>query len=203
MSFINSEDEALKNLLKGIKVADEKNADREVGVWFAMPDAELRKQSFPFMTIELIDTQVAGYRQHAGLLYDSDFQGTVAPVAGVTHAYEIPVPWDLVYQITTYARHPRHDRAIIAHLLNKVFPAQRGYLPVENDLGTETGYRHLFLDEYTKRDTVEDGRRLYRNVFTVTVTSEGSSVASLPAPDVEEVLINPTTTHIPDDLQPV
>ena len=203
MSFINSEDEALKNLLKGIRVADEKNSNREVGVWFSMPDAELRKQSFPFMTIELIDTQVAGYRQHAGLIYDNDFQGTIAPEAGVTYAYELPVPWDLTYQITTYARHPRHDRAIIAHLLNKVFPAQRGYLPVENDLGTETAYRHLFLDEYTKRDTVEDGRRLYRNVFTVTVTSEGSPSVSPPAPDVEEVLINPTTTHIPDDLQPV
>ncbi len=203
MSFINSEDEALKNLLKGIKVADEKNSNREVGVWFSMPDAELRKQSFPFMTIELIDTQVAGYRQHAGLIYDSDFQGTITPEPGTTYAYEIPVPWDLTYQITTYARHPRHDRAIIAHLLNKVFPAQRGYLPVENDLGTETAYRHLFLDEYTKRDTVEDGRRLYRNVFTVTVTSEGSPSVSPPAPDVEEVLINPTTTHIPDDLQPV
>lgn len=43
MSFLLAEDEALKNLMRGIYVADEKNNAREVGVWFANPDVESRQ----------------------------------------------------------------------------------------------------------------------------------------------------------------
>lgn len=203
MSFILSEDNALKNILKGIIVADEKNATREVGVWFANPDIESRAQSYPYMTIELLDFNEAKYRQHSGLFQDPDKQGTVAPVEDTIYTYEIPVAWDLVYQITTYSRHPRHDRAIIAHLLNKVFVSKRGYLAVKNDLDTETAYRHLILEEFTKRDTIEDNRRLYRNVFTVTVSSEGTAASTVTSLAVQSVNINSTTTHIPPDKQPI
>lgn len=200
MSFITSEDEALKALLRGIVVADEKNGTREVEVWFTKPDVESRSQSYPFITVELLDFTWASYRQASGLIVDSDAQGTITPTADSAYTYETPVAWDLVYQVTTYARHPRHDRAIMAHLLNKVFPAKRGYLAIENDLGTETGYRHLFLEEFTKRDAVEDGRRLYRNVFTVIVSSEGTADLKGPTPEVQEVFLNSETTHIPDGL---
>lgn len=205
MSFILSEDLALKTILTGITVADEKNSTRSVGVWFANPDVESRSQSYPYITVELLDFDPATYRQHSGLYQDSDLQGTIAPSGDTTYTYEIPVTWDLVYQITTYSRHPRHDRAIIAHLLNKVFVSKKGYLAVPNDLGTETSYRHLILEEFVKRDTIEDNRRLYRNVFTVTVSSEGtvaSYVSSTTA--VSAVKINTkTTADIPPGQQPV
>jgi len=200
MSFIISEDEALKAKLQGLIVADEKNATRAVEVWYAMPDVELRKQSYPYITLELIDSTPAAYRQTAGINVDPDNQGTAAPVSGTAYSYEIPVAYDLMYQIVTYARHPRHDRTIIAHMLETVTPGKRGWLAVPNDLGTETSYRHLFLDEYVKRDTVEDGRRLYRNVFTVTVTSEAKAQATqgtIPS----SVKINTTTTDIPSGKQ--
>jgi hypothetical protein len=203
MSFILSEDLAIKTALGGIVVTDEKNSARSVGVWFSTPDIESRAQSYPYITIDLIDTNYAKYRQTSGLFRDNDAQGTIAPVAGNTYTYEIPVAWDLKYQITTYSRHPRHDRAILAHILNNVFPATRGYLAVPNDLGTETSYRHLMLEDLIKRDTIEDGRRLYRNVFTISITSEGSRVTSSSAPQVTDVLINETTTNIPSDKQPV
>jgi hypothetical protein len=199
MSFILSEDLALKTLLSGIVVTDEKNASRPVGVWFSNPDIESRNQSYPYITIDLLDFNWADYRQQSGLFQDSDLQGTTAPVNGLTYTYEIPTTWDLVYQITTYARHPRHDRAILAHLLNKVFISKRGYLPVPNDLGTETSYRHLMLEEFVKRDTIEDNRRLYRNVFTVTVTSEGTAATSVLSRDVSTVKINKKT---PNDIPP-
>jgi len=205
MSFILSEDQALKTLLTGITVVDEKNASRAVGVWFSTPDIESRAQSYPYMTIELLDVTQATYRQMVGLFTDNDLQGTVAPINNKTYTYEVPVAMDLVYQITSYARHPRHDRAIMSYLLTRVFLGKRGYLAVPNDLGTETGYRHLLLDEFVKRDTIEDGRRLYRNVFTVTVTSESSLNSS--AADLSKVAIsvtiNTTTTHIPSDKQPI
>lgn len=200
MSFLISEDEALKAKLQGLTVTDEKNNSRSVAVWYAMPDVELRNQSFPFITVELIDATPAAYRQTAGVNVDPDNQGTIAPVDGTLYTYEIPVAYDLSYQIVTYARHPRHDRAIISHLLTNIFPAKRGWLAIKNDLGTETAYRHLFLEEYVKRDTVDDGRRLYRNVFTVTVTSEAKAYAVTgTVPD--SVNINTTTTNIPPDKQ--
>jgi len=205
MSFVLSEDLALKTLLSGITVTDEKNNSRSVGVWFANPDIESRSQSYPYITIELLDFATASYRQHSGIFTDSDLQGTIAPVTGTNYDYEIPITWDLVYQITTYARHPRHDRAILSHLLNKVFVSKRGYLAVPNDLGTETAYRHLMLEEFTKRDTIEDNRRLYRSVFTVTVSSEGTvdlTNAKVGKP-VSTVHINDTTSDIPPGQQPI
>jgi hypothetical protein len=203
MSFGLSEDDALKQRLRGIYVQDEKNANREVGVWYANPDVETRTQSYPYMVVELIDYTRAQYRQQSGLIVDSDVQGTVAPIAGVSHVYEVPVPWDLTYQITAYSRHPRHDRAITAYILNNVFIGQHGYLAVTNDLGTETGYRHMVLEEFTKRDTVESGRRLFRTVFTVTVSSEGTAYGPTSTTEVSSVLINQTTSGIPADKQPI
>jgi hypothetical protein len=198
MSFIINEDQALKTILGGITVVDEKNGSRPVGVWFSTPDIESRAQSYPYITIELLDMQQAKNRQHSGIYVDNDLQGTIAPVTGTSYFYESPVTWNLVYQITTYARNPRHDRTIMAYLLNGVFVSDRGYLPVLNDLGTETSYRHLLLEEFTKRDTIEDGRRLHRNVFTVTVSSEGNVDSYTNSPDATSVQINTvTTSHIP------
>jgi hypothetical protein len=204
MSFILSEDLALKTALSGIVVVDEKNSSRTVGVWFSTPDIESRAQSYPYITIDLIDTNHAKYRQTSGLFKDNDAQGTVAPIAGKTFIYEVPIAWDLKYQITTYSRHPRHDRAILASLLNNVFPATRGYLAVPNDLGTETSYRHLIVEDLIKRDTIEDGRRLYRNVFTISITSEGTKAVAAPTSQVTEVLINQAPiTYVPSNKQPV
>jgi hypothetical protein len=205
MSFILSEDAALKSLLTGITVADDKNATRSVGVWFANPDVESRSQSYPYITIELLDANPATYRQTSGIFVDSDLQGTIAPAAGTAYNYEVPVPWDLVYQITTYSRHPRHDRAILSYLLNKVFISKRGYLAVPNDLNTETSYRHLTLEEFVKRDTIEDNRRLYRNVFTATVTSEGTAATyTTTTTAISAVKINTkTTADIPSGQQPI
>lgn len=200
MSFLVAEDEALKNLLKGLYVADEKNSTREVGVWFSLPDVESRSQSFPFMTVELLDVNWASYRQQSGLWADSDKQGTVSPTAGIVHEYEMPVTWDLMYQITTYARHPRHDRSMIAAILSNKFPANRGFLQVSNDLGTESSYRHVVLQDFVKRDTIEDGKRLFRNVFTVIVTSEAVLGQGLGVPEVEQIRINNDPNHIPDEF---
>jgi hypothetical protein len=203
LSFILSEDLALKTILTGIVVTDEKNTARPVGVWFSNPDVESRSQSYPYITIELINMEQAKERQHSGIFTDNDLQGTITPVSGHSYQYESPVTWNLVYQITTYARHPRHDRAILAYLTGRVFASDRGYLPVPNDLGTETSYRHLILEEFIKRDTIEDNRRLYRSVFTVTVSSESNVDSYIYAPDATSVKINSTTTDIPPGYQPI
>lgn len=191
--FIVAEDQALKTLCQGINVADEAQNPRLVKVWFGYPDVEIRDQAFPFITIDLIDIIPANNRQSSGVIYDGDYQGTVAPSGDNSYRYDIPVAYDLVYQITSYARHPRHDRALMYQLLNK-FPSKFGKLAVPNQLGTETAYRSMFLDGFVKRDTVDSetgNRRLLRNTLTVRVVSEMSPlVAGQIIPAVDTVVLD-------------
>jgi hypothetical protein len=204
--FIVAEDLALKTLLNGITVSDDTNANRPVKTWFGFPDVEVRDQAFPYITIDLIDILPGNDRQTSGYLVDTDYQGTIAAVAGYVYDYQIPVAYDLIYQVTSYARHPRHDRALMYQLLNK-FPSKYGYLIVPNQLGTESSSRTMILDGFVKRDTVEGetgNRRLLRNVFTVRVISQMSpqaAAASIKA--VQYVDINATTSYIPSGKTPL
>lgn len=200
MTFLLKEDAALKSWLSGITVIDEKTGTKNVQVWFGTPDVELREQRFPFITIDLMDIRIASERQHSGVIYDQDKYGTVAANGTTVHSYEYPATYDLVYQVSTWARHPRQDRQIIEQIMSKKFPNRYGKLGLPANVGNEVSYRHMFLDEYLKRDGVEDGRRLLRNIFIVRV------VTDLPHYDgtattkkVAAVQINPTTTHIPLD----
>lgn len=204
--FIIAEDLALKTHITGLTVSDEKNASRTVKVWFGYPDVEVRSQDFPFITIDLVDVVPANDRQHQGMVTDTDFRGTIAPVNKKTFTYEVPVAYDLIYQVTTYARHPRHDRAIMFQLSSK-FPSKYGKLAVPNFLGTETGYRSMFLDGFVKRDAVDGetgNRRTLRNVYMVRVISEMTPTQAASAVwQVDTVLINTTTTNIPSGYNPV
>ena len=213
MTFLLEEDAALKTSLSGITVADEKNANRPVPVWFGYPDVEVRAQNFPFITIDLISMRNATERQNSGEIYDSNLQGTVAPVSGVFYKYEVPIAYDLIYQITSYSRHPRHDRAIIFQL-NQKFPAMRGHLAVPNALGTSTAYRHMFLESFYKQDSAEGengNKRLLRNIYTVRVVSEmtPNAAAAVGIPDVNVVALNRNAnnswseTTVPDNKQVV
>ena len=203
MSFILAEDAALKNYLQGMTVADEKAPVRPVKVWFGYPDVEVRTQSYPYAVVELIDILPAYERQNSGIMYDSDNRGTIAPQAGVVYRYSMPVPYDLVYQITTYSRHPRHDRAMLFQMQQK-FPSQYGSLPMPNAINTESAYRHMFLDGFLKRDQIEDGKRLFRAVYTVRIVSEMTPMdANNALSTVQTVEINRVTTNIPAGLTPV
>ena len=194
--FIVAEDLALKTHLAGITVADEKSAARQVKIWFGYPDVEVRAQEFPFITIDLIDVIPANERQTSGWWWDEDNQGTQAPGSGM-YGYDVPIAYDLAYQVTSYARHPRHDRAIMYALFNK-FPSKFGKLAVPNQLGTETAYRSMFLDGFVKRDAVDGetgNRRLLRNVLTVRVVSEMSPLQASSIRVVEEAILDTIPTN--------
>lgn len=208
MPFILAEDAALKALLSGLTVTDEKaggtSTPRPVQVWFGTPDVELREQKFPFITIDLMDIRLAPERQQSGIIYDRDNAGTVVGNNTSVYRYEYPMTYDLVYQVSTFSRHPRHDRSLMAELIQKRLPSKYGKLGIVSDSGVETTYRHMFLDEFLKRDTVEEGRRLLHNIFIVRVMSELTHYEAEQATNlVQQVNINPTTTHIPSDLRPV
>jgi len=204
MTFILAEDAALKEYLAGVVVSDERSASRPVKVWFGYPDVEIRTQDFPFVTIDLLNIRQATNRQSSGYLYDGNFMGTQAIQTNKWYNYEIPVAYDLIYQVTSYSRHPRHDRAILYQLHEK-FPGKRGHLPVPNDLGTSTGYRHMFLESMAKNDRAEGengNKRILRNIFTVSVASELTpSVIPNLIPTATSVVINqtPLSASFPSD----
>jgi len=203
--FIVAEDLAVKTLLNGMTVSDEKNAARQVKVWFGYPDVEVRTQDFPFVTIDLIDIVPANERQTQGRFSDNDNRGTQTPVGNFVFTYDVPVAYDLIYQITSHARHPRHDRAIMLQLMRK-FPSKFGYLVVPNELGTENSRRHMFLDGFVKRDTVDSetgNRRLLRNVLTVRVISEMTPEQATSTRVASTVSINTTNSDIPSGYNPL
>ena len=68
MPFILNEDEALKTLLTGLKVTDSGNSNRPVGVFYGQPDKEIRQQSYPYITIDLINISEATDRVQSGIV---------------------------------------------------------------------------------------------------------------------------------------
>jgi len=205
--FVLAEDSALKTHLNGITVSDDKSNSRPVKVWYGFPDVEIRDQSFPYITIDLIDILPANERQTYGFITDTDNLGTVTPDPNYVYTNQIPVAYDLIYQITSFSRHPRHDRSIIYQLMTK-FPSKYSRLKVYTPDGTGFTIRSMFVDGFVKRDTVEGetgNRRLLRNVYTVRVVSQMTpDVANAVATKlVSTVQVNNTTSSIPSGITPV
>lgn len=169
MTFIFNEDKALKSQLAGITVSDAKNNERPVGVWFGQPDLEIRDQSYPYLTIELIDIMEDTSRTMRGIAdltyvpdgydLDADFNYTV----------DMPTPVVLDYQVTSYSRQPIHDRQIITKMMHTNAPLRFGYIYIPED---NTARRMDFVG-FAKRDTVdENNKRIFVNTFSIRVASE-------------------------------
>ncbi len=177
MPIILNEDKALKLMLQGIKVYDSANAQRPVGVWFGQPDMEIRDQVYPYITIDFIGYSEDFERAHRGMItmpyYPEGVDpGTVNPDGSGSKQYktEVPIPVNLDYQITTYARQPRHDRAIMAEMLTgQRIPLRFGEIVVPEDKTV----RRMDLLGFTKKDTTDqNGKRLFSNVYNVRISAE-------------------------------
>jgi len=151
---------------------------RKVGVWFGQPDQEIRSQSYPYITIDMIDMaedfqrSMRGKVKPAYLSNPDTIDGTTA-FNTTTNNWKIdfPVPVNIDYQITTYARQPRHDREILAQLLFTKIPLR--FAVLETGPNTSAGTtRRLDVLDVAKRDITEQGKRLFVNAITVRVSSE-------------------------------
>jgi len=201
-AFIFAEDKALKTLMQGITISDFGSAQRPLKVYYGYPDVELRTQDYPYMVMELYDIKQATDRQSSGMWIDDTNRGTVVSDGSTTYEYYAPVVYDLFYQLTSYSRHPRHDRAIIYSVLNEKIPGKYGFLPIPSANGDGTTVvRHMFLEGFVKRDRIEDGRRVFQNVFSVRVMSEmtPAQVADASSPVEQVNIIN--NGDIPSGLQ--
>ena len=191
MTFLISEDEALRNLLLGMTVTDQKAASeggstRSVKVYFGQPDQEIRSQSYPYIVIDMIDIAEDNLRAMRGMvkpIYMDDPE-TMPAVQGLnpelpydaeTNNWMIrwPIPVNIDYQVTTYSRQPRHDREILSQILYTRIPMRFAILEPEDGNSEGVGtVRRLDLLDISKRDVTEQGKRLFVNAFTVRVSSE-------------------------------
>jgi hypothetical protein len=179
MSFLLSEDEALRNLLKGMVVTDQKSVtnagpQRSVKVYFGQPDQELRDQTYPYITIDMIDiaedySRASRGRVKPAYLTDPTVIGDNTTYDSDLHDWDInmPIPVSIDYQITTYSRQPRHDREILAQLLYKKIPLRFAVLHTDDNT-----VRRLDVLDVSKRDITEQAKRLFVNAITVRVSSE-------------------------------
>ena len=179
MTFLLSEDEALRNLLKDLTVTDQKSVTeegptRKVGVWFGQPDQEITEQKYPYITIDMIDIAEDFSRAMRGkvkpaYLDDPTTIGTSTEYDPDLHDWEInyPIPVNIDYQITTYSRQPRHDRQILAQLLYTKIPLRFAVL-----MTNDNTVRRLDVLDVSKRDITESGKRLFVNAITLRVSSE-------------------------------
>jgi hypothetical protein len=188
MSFLLAEDEALRNLLKGMTVTDQKSTTEEgptrtVDVWFGQPDQELRDQKYPYITIDMVDVAEDFSRAMRGKVRPTYYPNPTNMVQGVQgvqqvswdddlHAWnmDFPIPVNIDYQITTYSRQPRHDRQILAQLLYTKIPMRFAVLQPTDDT-----VRRLDVLDIAKRDVSENGKRLFVNAITVRISSEIAS----------------------------
>lgn len=189
MIFLIDEDEAVRNLLQGMTVTDQKSTGegsttRNVGVWFGQPDQEMREQKYPYITIDMVDIAEDFSRSMRGKVkptYLTDPENMIEATQSVqaveysdeTNSWEIdfPIPVNIDYQITTYSRQPRHDRQILAQLMYTRIPLRFAVL----NTGPNTAFgttRRLDVLDIAKRDVSENGKRLFVNAITVRVSSE-------------------------------
>lgn len=198
MTFLLSEDKALREHLQGITVHDQRatgdDVPRQVGVWFGQPDQELRNQSYPYITIDMIDIQRDADREMRGRITGSvEKFGYLGPTEESDYGWdiELPIPVNIDYQITTYARQPRHDRELLAQLLYDKLALRFAQLSLDDNT-----VRRLEVLDVAKRDSVEQAKRLFINAMTVRVTSEIAQTAFMQYYKVEEVgLSEPEVTN--------
>jgi hypothetical protein len=178
MTFMLTEDKALRVLLQNLSVSDQKsensNTVRPVGVWFGQPDQEIANQNYPYITIDMIDVQKDSMREMRGKVSASYLEEEARIKAGIASDAEIeawemdtPIPVNLDYQITTYSRHPRQDRELLAKVLYDRLPFRFGTLNCEDNT-----VRRLDVLDVAKRDVTEQAKRLFVNAITVRVSSE-------------------------------
>lgn len=191
MPFLINEDKALKSRLSGITVSDSGNQARPVPVFYGQPDAQIRQQSYPYITIDLTGVTEEVDRAHRGyatLPYTPE--GVDPEVSTATYW---PIPVALYYQVTTYARQPRHDRQLISAVYNNDrLPFRFGSLYIPED----STIRRLDMLGFVKRDTTESSKRLFSNVYNIRVSAE-----VLPAvlTQLYQVLEPPTITYTVSD----
>lgn len=173
MPLLMDEDSALKAKLQGYTVLTYgPDVQTPIQVYFRLPDDELITRHYPHIAIDMVDIQFDETRMHRAMEFQFNYatEQSTPPTGDTQMAYDFPIPLSLIYQLNCYSRQPRHDRQM-ASLLFQLFPAGFGCLNMANYDGT---IRRADFVSSVRRDIPKDadGKRTYRNIFTIAVSSE-------------------------------
>jgi hypothetical protein len=211
--FLFAEDAALKLRFSNIAVSDDRENQRSLNVFFRYPEKETEKY-YPFITLERINIAHATNRQESERFYyytgstgderseinyfPSELNAQeVASLAGEGRLrVEAPVPVNITYLVTSYARNPIHDVQITSTMLRYIVPFRRGFIEIPED-GT---IRRLDLLQWQQSDITDQEaggkKRIFRKVFTLVMNAEIPTSEFVAATAVDQV--NGTLTGFTD-----
>lgn len=176
-----AEEAALKAKLSNIVVST-RNGSQRAKVWYGMPSGE-RERSYPFITIDLIDIDFANERAMSAQITDVDYwPSEYATFEEYAAANSIEQeegdsaramwfhPYTMTFQVATHARSAQQDREMMRTLLHTAYlPMRLGYL----DVPADASVRHLTTVDWTSMPYFDKaGERVFRTVYTVTVTAD-------------------------------
>lgn len=210
--WITREDAALKARLKGIRVAvavDDRGKDldggedsdhddgpllpaskfRAVPVFFRLPENEVRRRTFPYITIDFLGMVRDVEREHRGFTTYGDTANAYTPPGTPVGGgrTELPIPFQAQYQVTQWARYNRHDRQIMTQLLANRLEPRFGFLEMVPTAGAPDDFsvrRMDLISGPTPGDTRDaEGKRVFRKMYSVSISSElfQSDMAALAA----------------------
>lgn len=215
--WITREDASLKAALQGITVRtanqrpdpNDDEGDRQqptpsrptmtVPVFFRLPEKEERRKTYPYITIDFLTAVRDPEREHRGQVsFDGNgYTPAGTPVDGDLAVTEFPIPMTINYQITAFSRFALHDRAITQQLqLGPLEPRFGALVMVDSDQApTNNGIARLdILSGPTSADVNdESGKRIFRKVWTVAVSSEYLPSDLTVVQKVRQVVLLPAT----------
>jgi hypothetical protein len=172
---LSAEDEALKTKLTGLQVSSSRGVDSltDVGVWFRWPAREYEQVVWPFITLDLVDVEVAHDREHSYQYDTVEYVPDTLPYDAATpqeYVAVFPTPYNLIYTVAAHTRSSRHDRELFRQLLQPhLLPKRFGFLDVASD---NTTRRLDVLETNTINDLDVLGKRVFRRIFTISVSAE-------------------------------
>ena len=190
--FILAEEAALKQYVSGLHVPNPRgeSGTSEVPVWFRWPESE-RRMAYPFITIDLLSVAPAydrwtstynaaqspvyfdGVGDNPGRwgLYYPGYTPDIPTEEGKTYYVERYLPYNLMFQISTYARSAYHDRFLTSRFITDIFPPRSFAIDVEADHVA----RRCELLQWVSGDTMETSeasKRIFRKIYTVLMETE-------------------------------
>jgi hypothetical protein len=200
--FILAEESALKEYVSGLMVPNPRGEGElsEVPVWFRWPESE-RRMAYPFITIDLLSIDKADERftsfynvarspvTFEGLDGEDDREGIYYP----GYSYDVQpstdevglhidryAPYNLMFQISTFARSAYHDRFLTSRIITDIFRPKGDFWI---NVAADHAARRCWLVQWTSGDTMETSeasKRIFRKIYTILMETE------IPVSKIEE-----------------
>lgn len=162
-------------------VRSSRAGSKKVPVYFRFPQVEGREQTYPFITIDYLTSVFDGERAMQGYaLYGTDqnaYSPAGMPAGGGKNV--LPIPMNLHYQVSTWSRSNQHDRVINTTLMTTRILPRYGAIDMVGDPeggstpdDLSTRRLDLLSGPINADSRDEQGKRVFRKIYTVSISSE-------------------------------